>query len=102
MVFGGLHMNEQVLKSINLKMPENLHKHLKLQAVASGKTISNLLIEKIRNWMQESEAELLLNALKNAPIQEEDVSQATLDEIEEARKDDVEYSWEEFEKELKK
>ena len=83
-------------------MPENLHKHLKLQAVASGKTISNLLIEKIRKWMQESETELLLHALKNAPIQEEEVSQAVLDEIEEARKDDVEYSWEEFEQELKK
>ena len=83
-------------------MPENLHKHLKLQAVASGKTISNLLIEKIRGWMQESEEELLLNALKNAPIQDEEISQETLDEIEEARQDNVEHSWTEFEEQLKK
>lgn len=95
-------MGEQVLKSINLKMPENLHKHLKLQAVVSGKTISNLLIEKIRGWMQESEAELLLHALKNAPIHDEEISQETLDEIEEAKKDTVECSWTEFEEELKK
>ena len=95
-------MSEQALKSINLKMPENLHKHLKLQAVMSGKTISNLLIEKIRTWMKESEAELFLHALKNAPIKDEEIDKETLNDIEEAKKDKTELSWSELEEELKK
>ena len=46
-------MDEKLkLKQLTLRMPENLHKELKMTAVKEGRTMGNVTIELIRQYLK--------------------------------------------------
>ena len=89
------------MKQLTMKLPEETHRTLKMIAAATGKTMTDLVIE----WINKAKEAVgiidpFINQLKSMPITHEEISPETMAEIKAAMAEKPEGPYEDLSKEL--